>query len=97
MPAKLVRLALVALVVLKIDASARRTIGHRNCQADKACHAQVDQTYQDEIREIDTRITQLIATRRTPLLEISEMEREWKAYGRLQREQRNRDGVKPNP
>ena len=76
----------------KIDAATRRTVGRRNCKSDRACIAQVEETYKDEVRQIDNETTEVIATHRKALMEIQEMEREWKTYERLQREQRERGG-----
>jgi hypothetical protein len=66
----------------QIEAEAARTVGLRNCKSDKACERQVMDAYHDQQRELANQKTLANAKHKETLLEIAEMERQWKEYQR---------------
>jgi len=66
----------------QIDAETNRTTGLRNCKHDKSCERQVMETYHDRQRELANQKTVKTADYKKILLEISELERQYKASQR---------------
>lgn len=71
----------------KIDMNTQRTIDRRNCKNDRGCMQQVEAQYRDKVIAIDNKMTEEIALHRKALLEIAEMDRQYRSYGRLQQPQ----------
>jgi hypothetical protein len=66
----------------QIDAETNRVTGLRDCKKDKACERQVMETYHDRQRELANQKTARTALYKKVLLEISELERQYKASQR---------------
>ena len=71
----------------KIDASPQRTFDRRSCGNDHGCILGVEARYRDKVIAIDKKMPEETALHRKALLEIAEMERQYRSYGRLQQQQ----------